>query len=122
MTRLPFEVTRIAAVVWLVYAPLLFVGALLSQMETVERYYLQLGVFTLISIFGVIAGVKAFSNRPSSRIMLLGLSWISALFWFLSALYTALIGDLMPVFVGLVFLLLVALLHMVEPRPKASEQ
>jgi hypothetical protein len=122
VTRLPFELTRIAAVVWFVYAPLLFVGALLSQMETVERYFLQLGVFTLIAMFGVVAGVKAFSNRPWSRITLLGLSWISALFWFLSALDTALIGDLMPLLFGLVFLLLVALLHMIEPRPTTGEQ
>ena len=110
MTRLPFEVTRIAAVVWLVYAPLQFLGALLSKMDTDERYYLQLGVFTLASALGVLASIKAFSDRPWSRIVLLGLSWASALFWLSSAISLARFGDRAPLFVGIVFLLLAVLL------------
>jgi hypothetical protein len=91
-------------------------------MDTAERYYVQLVVFAIASALGATAGVKAFANRPWSRVVLLWLSWASAVFWLSSALSLPASESLFPAFVGVIFLLLAVFLHMVEPRSRRPEQ
>jgi peptidoglycan/LPS O-acetylase OafA/YrhL len=119
--RPPLTSTRLAGFVWLLLAPLAWLGAALSKMDTPERYNIQLGVATVISIVAVGAAFGAFSGRGWARLVLLALSWSSAAFWIYAGVSLSTSGDIevIPIIIGGFFVLLAATLH-VDAAPNSS--
>jgi hypothetical protein len=78
-------VLKIVAGIWILTVPLLLIGALISNMDTVERYYVQLAVVVTVSLVAAISIVGAFLERTWARLGFLLLSWASAAFWISSA-------------------------------------
>jgi Flp pilus assembly pilin Flp len=78
-------VLKIVAGIWTLTVPLLLIGALISNMDTVERYYAQLAVAGAVSLVAMISIVGAFLERAWPRYGFLLLSWASAAFWISSA-------------------------------------
>ena len=114
----PLTAVRLAGFIWLLLAPVLWLGAALSKMDTVERYNIQLGLATLVSIVATGAAVGAFADHRWARPLLLALSWSAAGLWIYSGLSLSTSADIyvLPIGIGGCFVLLAASLH-VEARP-----
>lgn len=122
----PFSVVKAAGVVWAITAPLLWLGAVLSKMETIERYYVQLSIASFVGIIAISSAIGAFAGRSWARGTLLLLSLAAATFMLSSAysLYRAqtvlpsLSGvHIFPSIAGGIFLALAALLLFTENIP-----
>lgn len=113
----PLTAVRLAGFVWLLLAPLVWLGAALSKMGTTERYNIQLGLATLIALCAVAAGVAAFKSRGWARPVLLSLSWSAAVFWVYSGVALSTRADIsvLPIVIGVCFVALAALLHIDAP-------
>jgi hypothetical protein len=78
-----------AALLSLAVAPLLVLGATLSKMETVERYYMQLSVVVSIELLCVVAAIGALRRHGWAVWLLTALYGLAATFWLYSALELA---------------------------------
>lgn len=56
-------------------------GALLSKMDTIERYYVQVGVVSAVAVLCVVASIGSLMNRIWAAWLLTGLYGVAALFW-----------------------------------------
>jgi hypothetical protein len=74
-----------AAALSLLTAPLLFLGALLSKMDTIERYYTQLWVVGTVALLCVIASIGSLLKQPWAEWLLAVLYGVAAAFWLYSA-------------------------------------
>ena len=115
----PFTATRLAGFVWLLLAPLVWLGAALSKIDSPERYNIQLGVATVVSIVAMGAAFGAFTDRGWARPVLLALSWSSAALWIYSgfSLSTSADIEVIPISIGGCFVFLAALIHIDAPSP-----
>jgi cellobiose-specific phosphotransferase system component IIC len=76
---------RPAAMLTLLSTPLLVLGALLSKMDTLERYYAQLWVVLAIASLCVVASVGSLLQRRWAAWTLTALYAAAAAFWLYSA-------------------------------------
>lgn len=80
-----------AAVLSLLAAPMLVLGALLSKMDTMERYYTQLWVVGAVALLCVVASVGSLMRRPWAAWLLTALYGMAASFWLYAAITLALV-------------------------------
>ena len=115
MTRTqPLTAARLAGFIWLLLAPLVWLGAAVSKMESDESYNIQLGLATVLGIVAIGAAYGAFRNHRWARSVLLALNWSSAAFWIYAGIANSskMDFDLLPVGIGGCFIVLAALLHL----------
>jgi hypothetical protein len=81
-----------AAALTLLAAPLLVLGALLSKMDTIERYYTQLWIVGVVAVLCVVAAVGALAQSHLATWLLTVLYGLAAAFWLYSAITLALVS------------------------------
>lgn len=115
--RRQLTAVRLAGFIWLLLAPLVWLGAALSKMDTPERYNVQLGLATVVAVVAISAAIAAFAGRRWARAVLLALSWSAAGVWFYAglSLFAASDFDVLPIGIGVCFMVLAASLHIDGP-------
>ena len=117
--RLPVNVVQAAGLLWLLSAPVLWLGSALSKMDTLERYNLQLGIFTIVGAMAIAAGLGAFALATYrwARLVLILLSWTASAFWMASGYSLFPEGYVFPSIVGCCYAAMAFALHRAEPQP-----
>lgn len=80
---------RIFGVIWVLLAPLIFFIAAISTVRSEVTYHIQLIVFSVVALAGLIVGVGGLFLRSWSVVGMFILSWMSALYFLGSALIIA---------------------------------
>lgn len=113
----PLTAVRLAGFIWLLVAPLVWLGAALSKMDTAERYNVQLGLATVVAVVAISTAIAAFAGRGWARAVLLALSWSAAGIWIYSGLSLSAASDfgVLPMGIGVCFIVLAASLHIDAP-------
>jgi hypothetical protein len=110
----PLTAARMVSAIWLLLAPLVWLGAAVSKMESNEHYNIQLGFATILVLVVIATTVGAFRGRKWARYILLGLSWAAASVWVYSgvSLSTPENFEVLIICIGIGFMLLAGLLHL----------
>jgi len=83
--------------VWVILSPLLLLMALISTVDSLTTYYVQVVCFSLVAISGFIFGIAHIFNKPIARKVLGILSWLGFIYFAGSATFGAAIALLSPV-------------------------
>ena len=75
--------------IWVLLAPLIFFMAAISTVRSEATYHIQLIVFSVVALAGLIVGVGGLFLRSWSVVGMFILSWMSALYFLGSALIIA---------------------------------
>lgn len=72
--------------IWIALAPIVFLMAALSTVESLTIYYVQLAAFSTVALVGFVAGVGALFRHIWAGRSMLVLSWVGGAYFCCSAL------------------------------------
>lgn len=113
----PLTAVRLAGFIWMLLAPFVWLGAAFSKMDTAERYNVQLGLATVVTVVAICAAFAAFAGRQWARSVLLALSWSAAGIWIYAGISFSAASDfdVLPIGIGFCFVVLAASIHIDAP-------
>jgi hypothetical protein len=72
---------RNQGVVWICFAPIAVIMAMISTVRSPTTYYFQLVAFSLVAVAGLACGIGALFYRPWAARGLLALTWIVGVYF-----------------------------------------